>query len=353
MANLDDLDVLRVDRAGMVHLLVDFPDHVQEGERLGQHADLSAGSEVRSIVVAGMGGSAVGGDLLRSYVSPECRVPIGVNRHYTLPAFVGPETLVCAVSYSGNTEETLSAFQEARARGAGLLAVTSGGQLAEMAEGARVPWVRVPAGMPPRATLGYVFTPLLTILARLGLIPDQTEPIAETVGLLRELAAQYRPGIEMFRNLPKGLATQLYETFPAIYGVQDISDVVAYRWRTQFNENSKVLASHHVFPELTHNEVVGWGAPLSLSQRVWAVVLRDTQEHDRIAQRIEITKTLLQEKAAGITEVWSQGRSRLARLFSLLYTGDFTSYYLALLYGVDPTPVQAIYIVKERLATTS
>ncbi|MBI3327761.1 MAG: bifunctional phosphoglucose/phosphomannose isomerase [Nitrospinae bacterium] len=350
MANLDDLEVLRVDRSGMVHLLVDFPEQVQEGERLGESAELPLAEDVRAIVVAGMGGSAIGGDLLRSYLNPECRVPIWVNRHYILPAFVGPETLVCAVSYSGDTEETLRAFEDARARGAKLLAVTSGGQLAEMAEQARVPCVRVAAGMPPRATLGYLFTPLLTILARLGLIPGQRAAIAETVELLREIAAQSRPGVETFRNQPKGLAMHLHEKFPAVYGVQDFSDVVAYRWRTQFNENSKVLASHHVFPELNHNEVVGWGAPLSLSQCVWVVFLRDTQELDRIARRIEITKTLLQEKAAWITEVWSQGRSRLTRLFSLLYLGDFTSYYLALLYGVDPTPVQAIDVLKQRSA---
>lgn len=352
MANLDDLEVLRVDRAEMVHLLLDFAEHVQAGERLGQSAELPPVTDVRAIVLAGQGGSAIGGELLRSYLSPECRVPIWVNRHYDLPAFVGPKTLVCAVSYGGNTEETLSAFAEARARGATLLAVTSGGQLAEMAEQARVPCVRVGAGMPPRTTLGYLFTPVLTILARLGLIPNQQAHVSETVELLRELAAQYRPGIETFRNLPKELATYLCGKFPVIYGVQDFSDVVAYRWRTQFNENSKVLASHHVFPELNHNEVVGWSGSRSLSAHVWVVLLRDSQETERITRRIEITKTLLQEHAAGITEVWSQGRSRLARLFSLLYAGDFTSYYLALLHGVDPTPVPMIDLLKERLATS-
>ncbi len=353
MVDLDDLQVLNADRSGMVQLLLDVADQVQAGERLGRSAELPAAADMRAIVVTGLGGSAIGGELLRSYLSPECRVPIWVNRHYVLPAFVGPETLVCAVSYSGNTEETLSAFEEARMRGAKLLAVTCGGQLAEMAEQARVPYIRLESGMPPRATLGYSFTSVLMVLARLGLIADPKAPIAETVDLLRELAAQYRPGVETFRNPPKELAMQLYEKFPAIYGVQDFSDVVAYRWRTQLNENSKILASHHVFPELNHNEVVGWNAPRSLSERVWVILLRDTQEMERIARRIEITKTLLQEKAAGITEVWSQGRSRLARLFSLLYMGDFTSYYLALLHGIDPSPVRMIDLVKERLATTS
>jgi glucose/mannose-6-phosphate isomerase len=351
--DLDDLEVLNVDRSGMVQLLLDFAEQVQAGERLGRSAELPRAAKARAIVVAGLGGSAIGGDLLRSYVSPDCRVPISVNRHYILPAFVGPETLVCVVSYSGNTEETLSAFAEARSRGAPVLTITGGGQLADMATQAGVPVIRVGSGMPPRATLGYLFTPLLVVLSRLGLVPDQHAAIAETVELLRELAAQYRPGVESFRNPPKELARQLYGKWPAVYGVQDFSDVVAYRWRTQFNENSKVLAVHHVFPELNHNEVVGWSGSHSLFNDVWVVMLRDHQEMDRIAQRIEITKSLLQEKAAGITEVWAQGRSRLARTFSLLYMGDFTSYYLALLYGVDPTPVRMIDLLKERLATTA
>jgi glucose/mannose-6-phosphate isomerase len=230
--------------------------------------------------------------------------------------------------------------------------VTSGGQLAEMAHAWRIPCVRVSAGMPPRATLGYLFTPMLVILARLGLIADQRASIAEAIEVLRELAAQYRPGIETFRNLPKALARDLHGRFPLIYGVQDFSDVVAYRWRTQFNENSKVLASHHAFPELNHNEVVGWQGALPGALEPWVVLLRDDQELGRIAQQIDITKAFLQERTAGITDVWSQGQSRLARLLSLLYTGDFTSYYLALLRGVDPKPVEAIDHLKSQLASS-
>jgi glucose/mannose-6-phosphate isomerase len=201
-------------------------------------------------------------------------------------------------------------------------------------------------------TLGYLLAPMLVILARLQLIADQKEPLAETVEVLRELGAQYRPGIETFRNLPKALARNLHGRLPVIYGVQDFSDAVAYRWRTQLNENSKVLASHQAFPELNHNEVVGWQGPLSDALEVWVVLLRDRQELGRIARQIDITKAFLQERATGLTEVWSQGQSRLARLFSLLYIGDFTSYYLALLRGVDPKPVEAIDRLKARLASS-
>jgi glucose/mannose-6-phosphate isomerase len=352
MVDLDDLEVLQVDRSGMLDLLLELPAQLQIGERLGQSAELPSGTDVRAIVVTGLGGSSISGDLLRSYLQAECRVPIMVNRHYGLPTFVGPETLVCAVSYSGNTEETLSAFGEARAREARLLAVTSGGQLAEMADAWRIPCVRVTKGLPSRTTLGYLFTPMLVTLARLGLISDQRAPIVETIEVLRDLGAQYRPGIETFRNLPKALARDLHGRFPVIYGVQDFSDVVAYRWRTQFNENSKVLASHQAFPELNHNEVVGWQGPPSGASEVWVVLLRDSRELGRIAQQIDITKAFLQEQAAGITEIWSQGHSRLARLFSLLYTGDFTSYYLALLRGVDPKPVEAIDRLKDQLASS-
>jgi glucose/mannose-6-phosphate isomerase len=352
MVNLDELEVLQADQSGMLDLLLEVPEHLQTAERLGLDVDLPTTVDVRTIVVTGLGGSGIGGDLLRSYLNPTCRVPIWVNRQYGLPAFVGPSTLVCAISYSGNTEETLCAFEEARARGATLLAVTSGGRLATLAEQRRIPWVRVPGGMPPRATLGYLFGSVLVMLARLGLIDDQQEPLAETIEVLRELAAQYRPGVETFRNPPKELALQLHTKLPVIYGVQDFTDVIAYRWRTQLNENSKVLASHHAFPELNHNEVVGWDGALALSQGLWVVLLRDAQELARIAQQIEITKDFVRERAAGITEVWTQGRSRLTRLFSLLYTGDFTSFYLALLSGVDPSPVRAIDALKERMASS-
>jgi glucose/mannose-6-phosphate isomerase len=352
MVDLDNLEVLQVDRSGMLDLLLDLPAQLQTGERLGQSADLPLATDARAVVVTGLGGSSISGDLLRSYLHAECRVPIMVNRHYGLPGFVGPETLVCAVSYSGDTEETLSAVGEARARGASILAVTSGGQLAEMADAWRIPCVRVTDSLPPRTTLGYLFTPMLVTLARLRLISDQRESIAETIEVLRELGAQYRPGIETFRNLPKALASDLHGRFPLIYGVQDFSDVVAYRWRTQFNENSKVLASHQAFPELNHNEVVGWQGLLPNTLEPWVVLLRDRQELGRIAQQIDITKAFLQERAAGITEVWAQGQLRLARLFSLLYTGDFTSYYLALLRGVDPKPVEAIDHLKNQLASS-
>ena len=163
MHDLDDLEVLQVDRSGMLELLLDLPAQLQTGERLGQSADLPSATDVRAIVVTGLGGSSISGDLLRAYVHAACPVPIVVNRHYSLPGFVGPETLVCAISYSGNTEETLSAFEAAQARGAKLLAVTSGGQLAQMAERAHVPCVRVQGGMPPRTTLGYLFTPMLVM----------------------------------------------------------------------------------------------------------------------------------------------------------------------------------------------
>jgi glucose/mannose-6-phosphate isomerase len=352
MVDLDNLEVLQVDRSGVLDLLLELPTQLQTGERLGQSVALPPATDVRTIVTTGLGGSSISGDLLRSYLHAESRLPILVNRHYTLPAFVGPETLVCAVSYSGNTEETLSAFGEARARGAKLLAVSSGGQLAQLADDWCVPCVRVPGGLPPRTTLGYLLAPMLIILARLGLIADQREPLSETIEMLRELGAQYRPGIETFRNLPKAVAKDLHGKFPVIYGVQDFSDVVAYRWRTQFNENSKVLASHQVFPELNHNEIVGWQGLLSEAPEIWVVLLRDRQELGRVAQQIDITKAFLQERATGITEIWSQGQSRLARLFSLLYTGDFTSYYLALLRGVDPKPVEAIDRLKDRLASS-
>ncbi|MDD2553019.1 MAG: bifunctional phosphoglucose/phosphomannose isomerase, partial [Desulfotomaculaceae bacterium] len=277
-------------------------------------------------------------------------VPVTVNRDYVLPEFVGPDTLVFAVSYSGNTEETLSAYEEARARGASVIAITTGGKLAGMAARDGVPLVKIPAGCAPRAATGYLFIPTLVILQRLGLLPDLTGEITAMAGFIKELQNKIGPESPEEENVSKQIAHKLYKKIPVVWGVTGTTEVVAQRWKGQINENAKAPAYWNVFPELNHNEIVGLEYPPEILKKIHVVILRDEQEHPRVQKRIEITKGIIKDALDGVTEVWSSGDGDLARLFSLIYTGDYASLYLAALYGIDPGPVKIIDYLKWELA---
>ncbi|MDI6870128.1 MAG: bifunctional phosphoglucose/phosphomannose isomerase [Bacillota bacterium] len=351
MSRLDNLEYLAsADPAGMGEWVAGLPEQCEEAFRLGQEAPLPEAAGVRQVVVVGMGGSAIGADLLRGYVEGEMAIPFLVSRTYHLPAFVSRETLVIASSYSGNTEETLSAYGEARERGARMFAIASGGELERRAQADGVPFCRIPGGYSPRAALGYSFVPLLAVLSRLGLIRDRAEDLAEAVKVMRELRAELGQGTPAADNPAKQLAERLYGKLPFIYGAAPWSSAVAYRWKGQVNENAKNLSHSNILPELNHNETVGWEFPERLTAQIEVVLLRDREDHPKVQRRFEVTSTIMRPHVSGITEVWSRGHSILARLFSLIYHGDFTSYYLALLNGVDPTPVKVIDYLKGELA---
>ncbi len=305
---------------------------------------------ISNIVVTGLGGSAIGGDLLRVYAAGKISVPITVNRDYVLPEFVGPDTLVFAVSYSGNTEETLSAYEEARARGASVIAITTGGKLAEMAARDVIPLAKIPSGCAPRAATGYLFIPTLGILQRLGMLPDLTTEITGMISYIKELHKTIGPESPREENLSKQIAHKLYKKIPVIWGSTGTTEVVAQRWKGQINENAKAPAYWNVFPELNHNEIVGFQYPLEILNKIHVIILRDERDHPRVQKRIEITKGIIKDVVDGFTEVWASGEGDLARLFSLIYTGDYASLYLAALYGIDPGPVKVIDFLKWELA---
>ena len=303
-----------------------------------------------------MGGSAIGGDLLRATFEPWLTCPVTVVRDYHLPAYVGPDTLVIAASNSGNTEETLSAYAHRRgAHGAPILAVTTGGKLDELAESDGVPLIKLPAtGMQPRAAVGYAFVPLVVAAVRLGLLPDSVmRDIDEGAGVLLTVRNALGPDVPPASNPAKQLANAWVGKLPFIYGSQAERGVVAYRWKTQINENAKALALANVFPELNHNETVGWSGThgqAGVEKHLSVVILRDRTEPAHIVRRVELTKELLADRHVHIDESWSTGSSALARTMSLVYTGDFASCYLALAYGEDPTPVKAIDWLKQQLS---
>lgn len=303
-----------------------------------------------AVVALGMGGSGIGGDLLRAYLFDEARLPVAAVKEYRLPAFVGPSTLVFACSYSGNTEETLSAYEEAAARGAACVVVTSGGDLLERARRRGHPAVVIPAGIPPRAALPYLVLPLLALLARAGVLRPLEDELAEAVSVLRQIVAAESP------EPPHGeawrLATAMRGRIPVIYSATPFLEPVAQRWKDQINENAKAFAVWNTFPELNHNETVGWGLDEDLARSLHVIILRDSREPDRLAQRVSITRELAFARAAGVDEVRARGEGKLARLLSVILVGDFVSWYLAVLRGVDPTPVAVIDELKRRLSET-
>lgn len=341
----------RIDTQDMLAALWNLPEQCSEAWEIGNHVDLPAEVNVNKIVVTGLGGSAIGGDLLRVFSTDRVAVPVFVNRNYSLPLFVDQQTLVFAVSYSGNTEETLSAYEIASRKKAPIIALTAGGKLKNMAKADKVPVATVPGGISPRAATGYLFIPMLMVLERMGLVAGISEEVVELVQQLRLLRDQLGPQVKLSANLSKQLATRIYGHIPVIWGSSGTTEVVAQRWKGQFNENTKTPAYWNVFPELNHNEIVGFETPTEILKNLFLIILRSKDDHDRIQKRIEITYQEVGEKVAGVVQIDSAGDTILSRMYSLIYTGDYTSIYLALLYGINPGPVKVIDRLKVALAS--
>lgn len=343
----------KYDESSMLELIESFPDQCQDAKCIGDEFELPQGFKrsYKNIVCTGLGGSAIGADLVRSYIAEDIQIPVLVNRNYTLPNFVTEDTLVIVSSYSGNTEETLSAYREAVSRGSNIIVATSGGKLEKAAKEDDLPCLTIPGGFPPRCALGYSFFPLLTILAKIGIIKDQAVFIDEAIHNLRKLKDSKIGYKVMHKDNPaKIMAAEILGKLPVIYAGQDHIDAVVTRWRGQLAENSKTLSSGHLFPEMNHNEIVGWENPKEVLKECVAIILRDAADHPRISKRMDVTKNLLKKDKVKVLEVSSSGKELLARIFSLVYIGDFVSFYLAILNGIDPTPVKKITMIKKELA---
>jgi len=348
-----------IDPKGMLAHALNLPQTCSDAWELGTRAfpqlELSrragwAGASFKRIVVVGMGGSAIGGDLLAALVADEAACPIYVQRGYDLPVFVsGPETLVIGCSHSGNTEETLSAIGQAHARDASLLALTTGGELARLAAEWDMPLMRYTYESQPRAALGYPLLLLLNLLCHLGLVADKAGDLAEAVDVMRAWQQEIGPDVPVAGNPAKRQAGLLVERLPIIYGA-GLMEPVARRWKTQFNENAKCWAFYEGMPELNHNAVVGY----AMSERVreWAnvLMLRSRYDSARIQARWRVTRQMLLHEGIGSDQVEARGQSRLAQMLSLIHYGDLVSIYLALASSVDPTPVEPIAYLKGELA---
>lgn len=339
-----------VDLTDFLAAVEGLPAQLEEAIRRATDAGgLPSPDGIRSIAVLGMGGSGISGELCRTLLAPVATVPVASARDYELPAWVGPETLVFAVSYSGNTEETLSAYAEACRRGARIVAVTSGGALAAQAAAAGQAVVEVPGGMMPRAALGFVALPPLVVCARLGLAPGLAEAVPGMLASVASRVAECSRGVPTATNVAKQLAARLAGSLPVIWGTEGIAGSAAYRWKCQLNENAKAYAGWAVFPELNHNEVVGLYHPEAAPAPYGIVVLRHDAEHPRTARRIQATADLIGGSVGFVEEVWARGDTPLARLFDLIATGDLVSTYLGIATGVDPAPIEAISLLKAAL----
>jgi glucose/mannose-6-phosphate isomerase len=353
MSILDQADKwASIDPQSMRSLLESFPEQVMAAAQAGRNVSLPVPGGIRTIIVTGLGGSAIGGDLVRAIAESRLRCPLVVNRNYDLPGFVDDSTLVFACSYSGNTEETLSAYEQARRAKASIVCITSGGKLETMATANGHPVLRMPGGLPPRAALGHSLIALLAAMQAMRFMPDMSESIQETIELLKTLKDRYGADNPESFNPAKKLANSLCGKVVTIYGSNGIMESAAYRWRSQIAENAKNLASHHVLPEMNHNELVGWMYPVEVLRKIGVVFLRDKEDHPQIQRRFELTKDLLAGKCGALHEIWSEGKSLLARVLSVIYLGDFVSLYLAYLNNTDPTPVAVIDYLKKNLSST-
>lgn len=344
-----DLNYIRsVDSQNMWDLLVDFPQQWSEAMKMTEEIELTVDqARIKNICFAGMGGSAIGADLIRAYSYKTCPYPIQVIRHYEVPQWVGEHTLFIGCSYSGNTEEVLSALEGARRQGAQSMAVTAGGQALLAAARQDFDYVKIPAGLPARAALGYSFLPLFRLFQQLGYIDEGEEALKETRQFLTE---QNELLSDPSDNEALYLAENLNDTLPIIYSDALLMQPVNLRWRNQFEENAKTLAFGNSFPEMSHNEVVGWEDITHLTGRLTVIKLQDQEDNERVQRRMEVVDDLIADQTSSLHLLKTRGRSRLTRLFSLIQLADWTSFYLAMVNEVDPTPVAKIDLLKRRLA---
>jgi glucose/mannose-6-phosphate isomerase len=354
--DLDDLPhIQKTDSQNMRAEIAGLPDQLAQAWELGQSLPMPSGrtTEFSRIVVSGMGGSAIGADLLAAYIAGSCPVPIIVHRDYGLPAFAhGNNTLFIASSHSGNTEETLDSFDKAVAAGCTVIAITTGGQLAEKARDAGLPvWQFTHEGQ-PRAAVGFSFGLLLALVARLGLVPPQEDLVTGAVAAMKRSQLRFAPEVPAVKNPAKRYAGQLMGRLVTIVGSGYLAPV-ARRWKTQINEIAKAAASFEILPEADHNTLQGLMFPENtLNAHSMTLFLRAPSDHPRNRLRSDLTRQAFLLEGLNTDYTDGRGDSPLAHMWTLILFGDYLAYYLAMAYGVDPTPVPALVNLKEALRSS-
>jgi len=342
--------MFKIDRSDMMCLVDSFPYMMEDALFISRSHNVKIKNSFDSIIIAGMGGSAMAGDIVRSVFYDRFPCPVQVVRGYSLPKSVGKNSLVFVLSYSGNTEETISVFKEALSKKCQVISITSGGHIGDLSRAKSIRSVLIPKGLPPRSALPYMLVPMLHILDEARDFAGLVKESQRAASLLKRAQLKYQMGYSASKNPAKKLALSLQDKIPLIFGSFMGTGAASYRWKTQLSENSKITALNNVFPELNHNELVNLGLKSNRRFKFSAIFLRDKADNKRVQLRFDITKGLLTKGACQVTEVWADGSSKLEKLLSLIYLGDYVSVYLALLSGTDPTPVDAIEDLKKALA---
>jgi glucose/mannose-6-phosphate isomerase len=340
-----------LDTLGMFDATAGLPEQVERAVGLAGRIDgLPHHDDIENVVVLGMGGSGIAGDLLATVAGPFMPVPVVVCKGYEPPSFVSEGTLCFAISFSGNTEETVEAAITAAASGAKVVAIARGGELGRLAEGWQTPFVRLPDGIPmPRAGLGAVSIPPMVVLEDVGFFPGARQWIELAVSQLR----RRRDELVADENPARDLARRIGRTLPILYGGGDVGEVAALRWKNQINENAKAPAFFGAIPEVTHNELCGWGQHGDITRQVFTLVyLRHDHEHPQVMRRFDLVRDWVEEVVASVQEVRAEGEGVLAQLLDLVLFGDFTSLWMAFDEGIDPGPIPVLDQIKAALAQT-
>ncbi len=341
----------RLDTTDMMGRIIAFPEQMEAAWKIGAEfaprVEPLRGKSFERVVVCGMGGSAIGGDLARSFLGERAKVPVLSCRDYFLPSNLARGALVIVSSYSGNTGETLSAYEAARTHAAAVVAITSGGELAQRCSRDNIPVCTIPGGMPPRSAIGYSLFPTLHVLRATGVASFEDKEYAEALSAAKDRCDAYAPSHRDNAAIETALDLQRRTAF--VYAAPGLLEGVARRWACQLNENSKTLAHFAFFPELNHNEIVGWEVGDIMKSAV-IVSLEDREDHPMTRRHADVGLALMGPFAAKVERLETPGGGRLARMLCMMLLGDFTSVYLAYLNEVDPTPVKKIDALKKSLA---
>lgn len=333
----------------MFEMIKSFPNQIESQHKnlSDLEFDLNKYKNINNILIVGMGGSAISGDIISNLLREKLSLPITVVRGYTLPRWVDDKSLIILSSYSGNTEETLSVYDYSKARSSMLISVTTGGVLQEKSNKDEIPSISMPTGFQPRAALGLSLTSLMMIFSRLNLIDSST--IDDFLSSSRELPLYFDDSCQE-KQYAYDVAQQISDGVLSIYGTESGTDVVASRFRAQIAENSKIISSHHILPELDHNEIEGWNSKQFKDQKMNIVWLQDHNDHERVKKRVQVTSDLLSEIGINNIFISCDGDSFLSRQLKLILLTDMISYYLAIINEVDPIPVDRIMNLKEKLS---
>lgn len=346
---LSEQELLREkDLSGMLDILSSFDSQLLDSIRIASEFKFRPQGEFRQIVIPALGGSATGAAIAQVFLRGKLEKPFFISRQYKLPVFVDSNTLALPCSYSGNTDETLEAFDFCTARNIAVICITSGGELADRAAGKGVPIVKLPGGLPPRAAYTYSFCAIVRILEIIGIISGQMQEVTASVEGVKSVLRQLTPEVPAEDNRAKKLARMIYGSIPVVYGSSDSLSPIARRWANQFSENGKHLAFWNYLPEMAHNEIEGWKNPPECLQQMLPLFLRDQSDHQKVNNKINDTRDYLLSRNLRVLEYWSSRETWLEKLWELLLLGDFASTYLAFLNNEDPTEIRAIKFLKEK-----